>query len=247
MNNRKLENLINKKLKSKNYKDQIFNGLQIEGQSQIKKIITGVTASKKLINIAIKKKAQAIIVHHGYFWNNKKIIIDKITKNRLRLIFSKNINLYCWHLPLDLHKKLGNNTQLGKKLNIIIKGKISSYVWWGILKKKISGIKFCKKIFDKFNRKPLYIHDNIKSKIKKIGWCSGKGQKFIDQAIKFGVDAYLTGEVSEETTHSAIESKIHFFSIGHHASEIGGIKSLSKWIKKKVQINIEFINIPNPV
>lgn len=136
MKNITLEKIINKKLNSNAFHDFAPNGLQIEGIKNIKKIITGVSACQELLNKAVKMNASAIIVHHGYFWNNSERTIKGIHKKRLYTIMSNNINLYSWHLPLDAHPQLGNNVQIAKKLDINIKGYLLPMVPWGIFKKK---------------------------------------------------------------------------------------------------------------
>ncbi|BGI51432.1 MAG: Nif3-like dinuclear metal center hexameric protein [Buchnera aphidicola (Ceratovacuna japonica)] len=247
MKNIELEKIINKKLSTEKYKDYIFNGLQIEGKKKINRIITGVSICKKLIKIAIYKKADAIIVHHGMFWKNEKRIINKINRKRLKLILENNINLYCWHLPLDFNKNIGNNVQIAKKLKIKIKGKINNFLFWGTFKKIISFKNLKNKIKKKYFKTPFFYKQNLKKKIKSVAWCSGKGQKFIVDAANFGVDAFLTGEVSEETMHYADEYKIYFFSMGHHSTEIDGIKKLGEWIQNKYKIYTSFVNINNPI
>ncbi|MCW5197703.1 Nif3-like dinuclear metal center hexameric protein [Buchnera aphidicola] len=247
MNNKLLEKIINKKLNSKSFHDSTYNGLQIEGCKKIKKIITGVTACQILLDISVKYRAEAIIVHHGYFWKNDPKCIHNFTRKRLQTILSNNINLYSWHLPLDAHLKLGNNAYIEKSLKIDKKKIITPYLWSGQFKNKISGKKLYKKIFSIFKRKPIYIPENTNKKISSIAWCSGKGQNLILKVIQHKIDCFLTGEISEETTHYARESNIHFFSIGHHASETGGIQLLSNWLSKKYQnLNIKFINVDNP-
>ncbi|XBC39007.1 MAG: Nif3-like dinuclear metal center hexameric protein [Buchnera aphidicola (Nurudea shiraii)] len=247
MKNIILEKIINNKLNSMSYKDYIHNGLQIEGIKEIKKIITGVTACQELLNIAVQKNAQAIIVHHGYFWNNSERTIKGIHRNRIKTILENNINLYCWHLPLDYHPELGNNAQIAKILNIKIKGYVAPLVPWGILKKKVTANEIIKIITRKFNRIPFHYQNNAKELIYKVAWCSGKGQSFINLVSQFGVDAFFTGEVSEETIHVAKEKNFHFFSIGHHASECGGIIALTNWIKTKINLDITFFDIYNPI
>ncbi|WP_343128385.1 Nif3-like dinuclear metal center hexameric protein [Buchnera aphidicola (Kurisakia onigurumii)] len=246
MNNISLEKIINKKLNSEKIKDYCPNGLQIEGTSEINNIICGVTASQELIDIGIKNNVDAIIVHHGYFWKNEKKIIRGIMKNRIKSILDNNINLYSWHLPLDIHEKLGNNVQIAKKLNINIKGNILPYVLWGEFDSYITGTELFHRIKSKYCRTPLHFDQKFK-KIKKIAWCSGKGQSFFHDAINFKIDAYITGEVSEETMHIAKENKVHFFSSGHHATECDGIKKLGLWLSKNFDLNVQFINLNNPV
>jgi len=136
MKNFLLEEIINKKLSSDKYDDIVPNGLQIEGDHIVKKIIIGVTACQNLLDVAVSHGANAIIVHHGYFWQKESRYIHNMKRKRLKTILSNNINLYSWHLPLDIHPELGNNAQIGKKLNICIKGNILPYVLWGEFKKK---------------------------------------------------------------------------------------------------------------
>ncbi|XBC44899.1 MAG: Nif3-like dinuclear metal center hexameric protein [Buchnera aphidicola (Schlechtendalia chinensis)] len=247
MKNTVLENVINKKLNSAQFNDCIPNGLQIEGSQKIKKIITGVTACQELLNIAVKKRADAVIVHHGYFWNNSEKTIKGMLRIRIKTILENNINLYCWHLPLDYHPKLGNNVQIGKMLDIKLKGYILPLVPWGILKEKVTAKEMIATITKRFGRIPFHYECNASKKIMKVAWCSGKGQSFINAAAQFGIDAFLTGEVSEETIHVAKENNFHFFSIGHHASECGGIIALTEWIRNISNLDITFINVYNPV
>ncbi|WP_343153232.1 Nif3-like dinuclear metal center hexameric protein [Buchnera aphidicola (Mindarus keteleerifoliae)] len=247
MLNMTLEKIINKELNSKNIKDYVPNGLQIEGKKNITKIITGVTACQELLNLAVKKNADAIIVHHGFFWFSEFKSITGILKKRIKTLITNDINLYSWHLPLDMHMRMGNNRQIANKLKIEILGKILPILPWGKFKKRVTGEELTKKIIKKYKRVPFYYGPSKNKNIKSIAWCSGRGQKFLQEAVNFGVDAFLTGEMSEETLHFVKENKIHFFSIGHHASEIDGIKSLTKWLKKNYNFDTEFININNPV
>lgn len=245
MNNFTLEDIINKKLLSDKYDDIVPNGLQIEGSKIVKKIITGVTACQKLLEFCVSCNADSIIVHHGYFWKNESKYIHNMQRNRLKTILSNNINLYSWHLPLDIHPKIGNNAQIAKKLNISIKGNILPYVFWGTVK-TITGFELAKKIETIYKKRPIHFHENTSNYINRIAWCSGKGQSFIKQAHKFQIDAFLTGEISEETMHISRELGIHFFSLGHHNTEKDGVKYLGKWLHEKYQLDVSFIDIYNP-
>ncbi|HMI76918.1 MAG TPA: Nif3-like dinuclear metal center hexameric protein [Buchnera sp. (in: enterobacteria)] len=247
MKNTTLENIINKKLDSHTFHDLVPNGLQIEGVKKIKKIITGVSACQELLDEAVKLNASAIIVHHGYFWKNSTRIIKGMNKKRLKTIINNDINLYSWHLPLDAHPQLGNNVQIAKKLDINIKGYLLPLVPWGNFSKVISGKELYHKITQAFNRVPFYEHKNTYPNISKIAWCSGKGQNFIKDINLTNLDAFITGEISEETIYIARENNLHFFSIGHYASERDGIKSLSNWLIKKYQLDVTFIDIDNPI
>lgn len=246
MKNFFLENIINKKLSSNKYSDVVPNGLQIEGESTVKKIVIGVTACQDLLEKALLYKANTIIVHHGYFWKNESKYIHNMQRKRLKTILSNNINLYSWHLPLDIHPTLGNNAQIANKLDISVKKQILPFLFYGTLKSQVTGVEFAKKIEKQFKKYPLHLYKNAPHYINKIAWCSGKGQSFIKQAYIFGIDAFLTGEISEETTHISSELGIHFFSLGHHISEKYGIKALGKWLFNKYNFDITFVNIENP-
>ncbi|CAL4043071.1 Nif3-like dinuclear metal center hexameric protein [Buchnera aphidicola] len=247
MNNLNLEKIINEKLKIHLFQDFVPNGLQVEGSSNIKKIITGVSACQDLLDQAVKLHASAIIVHHGYFWNNTDRIINSIQKKRLKTIISNDINLYSWHLPLDAHPELGNNVHIAKKLNIKIKGYLLPLVPWGIFEYGISGSELLTEIIKKYNRTPFYEPQKYNSKIFKIAWCSGKGQGFMKKINLSNLDAFLTGEVSEETIYISRENDLHFFSIGHHASERDGIIALSNWLINKYNLDVTFIDTDNPI
>ncbi|WP_343182345.1 Nif3-like dinuclear metal center hexameric protein [Buchnera aphidicola] len=247
MNNYELEKIINNKLNSKKIHDYIPNGLQIEGKNNIKKIITGVSICQKLIDIAIQKQAEAIIVHHGFFWKNESNRIIKNKKNRLKSILSHEINLYNWHLPLDIHDQLGNNVQIAKKLGINILGKITDLVLWGNFSHKIPVSTFIQKVNTIFNHEVMCFKNPDNNFIKNIAWCSGRGQKYIKYACNFSLDAFLTGEASEDTMHYSYENKIHFFSAGHYCTERFGIQKLGDWLNKNYNLNVEFIDIYNPI
>ncbi|WP_075431914.1 Nif3-like dinuclear metal center hexameric protein [Buchnera aphidicola] len=249
MNNLLLEKIINKKLKNKyNIKDYAPNGLQVEGCAEVYNIVTGVTACQKLLKKSLEYKAHAIIVHHGYFWKNETPNIIGMKRNRLKILLENNINLYSWHLPLDLHPNIGNNILLGKSLNISVQGHITPLVLWGCFKKKISARNLFSKIKKIFNRTPFYYGNKKLKDITRVAWCTGRGQNFIKEAIKFNIDTYITGEVSEETIHIAEENNIHFFSLGHHATEKSGIYTLGQWLSQKYRnLNVNFIDINNPI
>ncbi|WWO98731.1 MAG: Nif3-like dinuclear metal center hexameric protein [Candidatus Dasytiphilus stammeri] len=248
MRNIELEKLINKQLNSANFHDYVPNGLQVTGREEIKIIITGVTACQALLDQAVSNHADAIIVHHGYFWKNELPLIQGIKRQRLKTLLLNDINLYSWHLPLDAHPKLGNNAQLAKILDIKVQGEIVPFLCWGTFLQPLTSEALIKRITAKLGRIPLYFADNqAPSLISSVAWCTGGGQKFINEAANFCVDAFITGEASESTIHSARENKLHFFAAGHHATERGGIQALTKWLEKNYNFNITFIDIYNPV
>ncbi|HAK34810.1 MAG TPA: Nif3-like dinuclear metal center hexameric protein [Pantoea sp.] len=246
MNHYELEKIVNQQLNSGAFSDYAPNGLQVEGRTEVKTLITGVTACQALVDEAVARNADAILVHHGYFWKSEPAVITGMKRKRLRALLANDINLYGWHLPLDAHPTLGNNAQLAKLLDIEVKGEVQPLVFWGELATPLSGEALAQRIEEKLGRTPLHCGDNAPAQIRRVAWCSGGGQGFIDSAAAFGVDAYITGEVSEQTIHSAREQGLHFFAAGHHATERGGIKALGEWLASEHGLDVTFIDIPNP-
>ena len=247
-----LEKYLNQLLKPEQIKDYAPNGLQIQGAEQISKIITGVTASQALIDKAIVEKADAIIVHHGYFWKNESYVIRGMKHKRIKALLDNNINLFAYHLPLDIHPTLGNNAQLAKLLNIKVIGPLElanlfSVAIQGELAEERTGTQLAQLIDSKLNRACLHIAPPSNKKIKTIAWCTGGGQDYIELAAEQGIDAFISGEVSEKTTHIADEMDIHFFAAGHHATERYGVKALGEYIAKEQGVEVIFIDIDNPV
>lgn len=203
MKNSELEQLINDKLNSAAISDFAPNGLQVEGRDTVHKIVTGVTASQALLDEAVRLQADAVIVHHGYFWKNESPVIRGMKRRRLKTLLANDINLYGWHLPLDAHPELGNNAQLAHLLGINVLGEIEPLVPWGELSMPVSGLELASWIEARLGRKPLWCGDTGPDTVSRVAWCTGGGQSFIDAAARFGVDAFITGEVSEQTIHSA--------------------------------------------
>lgn len=248
MNHLALEQLLNQKLACDKISDYAPNGLQVEGKTEVKKIITGVTASQALIDYAIAQKADALIVHHGYFWKNENPCIRGMKGKRIKSLLVNNINLYSYHLPLDVHPELGNNAQLAKLLHIENLQPLdnSGIPVWGILQKPLSKDEFGELITQTLHRAPLICSGNASRVIHRVGLCTGGGQGYIDLAATQGCDAFITGEVSEQTIHSAREQGIHFFAAGHHATERYGIKALGEWLAQEYDFAVEFKDIDNP-
>lgn len=252
MNRNKLEHYLDTILTPTLIKDYAPNGLQIQGKDEITKIVTGVTASQALINRAIDEKADAIIVHHGYFWKNESYVIRGMKHKRIKSLLDHDINLFAYHLPLDIHPSLGNNAQLAKLLSIEITGPLElgndlSVAIQGKLTNTFSGENFADIISQKLNRACLHIAPPSNKAIKTVAWCTGGGQDYIELAAEQGIDAFISGEVSEKTTHIAHEMDIHFFAAGHHATERYGVKALGEHIAKEQGIEVVFVDIDNPV
>lgn len=246
MQNFELEAIVNQHLDSGSFKDYAPNGLQVEGRRNVQKIVTGVTACQALLDEAVRLQADAVMVHHGYFWKSESPLIKGMKRQRLRTLLANDINMYGWHLPLDAHPQLGNNAQLAKMLDINVRGEVMPLVPWGELNEAMTGEQLAARIGTVLGRQPLHCGDNAPKQIRRIAWCSGGGQGFIDNVADFGVDAFITGEVSEQTIHSARENGLHFFAAGHHATERGGIKALGEWLAITWQLDVTFIDIANP-
>ncbi|PIE41497.1 MAG: Nif3-like dinuclear metal center hexameric protein [Gammaproteobacteria bacterium] len=233
------------------FKDYAPNGLQVEGKADIHRVVSGVTASQALIDQAIESGADALLVHHGYFWKGENPALVGMKYRRIKALIANDINLFAYHLPLDAHPQLGNNVQLAKKLGIEITGPLElgndrSIGNVGLLSQACSGEQFSRHIAHCLAREPLHIAGSDRP-IQRVAWCTGGAQGYIELAIDQGVDAFITGEVSEQTTHLAREHGIHFFAAGHHATERYGAAAVGAWLAEKFKINHQFIDIDNPV
>lgn len=250
MQRREFNQLLNNLLKPDTIKDFCPNGLQVEGKNEIRTIVTGVTASQTLIDAAIEKNADAILVHHGYFWKGESQPITGMKKRRVAALLANDINLFAYHLPLDIHPEMGNNAQLAQLLDIEIEAGLepvnNSVAMKGRLKTPLTGSEFADKISQVLNRAPLTSLVRT-GKIETIALCTGGGQGYIDLAAEQGLDAYLTGEASEQTIHSSREQNIDFFAAGHHATERYGIKALGELLAEQYGFDVTFIDIDNPV
>ena len=233
------------------FQDYAPNGLQVEGDSEVTHIVSGVTASLALIEASVREDADVLLVHHGYFWRGEDSRITGMKQHRIKQLLSHDISLLAYHLPLDAHPRLGNNTQLANRLGFNIRGKFghegkTMIALHGELKSPMSAAKLTAQISRQLERQPLHIAGRA-STIKTIAWCTGAAQDYFDEAVSLGVDAYITGEVSEQTTHIARETGIHFFAAGHHATERYGVQALGDHLAEKFGVKHQFIDIDNPV
>lgn len=243
-----LENYLNQLLDITRFQDYCPNGLQVEGREVIHKIVTGVTASLQLLEAAAAHNTDAILVHHGYFWRGEDARITGMKNQRIAMLIKNNINLFAYHLPLDFHAELGNNAQLARRLEFIETGRFGEQdiAVRGELTESMPLSTLSNKISLALARKPLII-GNPEQPIKQIAWCTGAAQSYFDAAIAQGVDAYITGEISEQTVHSARESGVAFIAAGHHATERYGVQVLGEHLAQKFGVEHQFIDIDNPV
>ena len=230
------------------FTDYCPNGLQVEGRNSIGHIISGVTASRALIEAAIEQQADALLVHHGYFWKGESPCITGLKRERITRLLENNINLLAYHLPLDAHPELGNNAQLAKKLGLQVEGTTgdTGLIWYGTLAAPCSAAELAARIDIALARTPLYIEGN-EEPISRVAWCTGAAQGYIEQAAALGVQAFISGEISEPTVHVARELGINYFSAGHHATERYGVQALGEHLAEVFGIGHLFVDIDNPV
>lgn len=232
------------------FRDYCPNGLQVEGKEQLSSIVSGVTASQALIDAAIEAGADALLVHHGYFWKGEDERITGLKKQRIASLLQAGISLIVYHLPLDAHPVYGNNVQLAKELQISVEGHMPgsdpAIGLYGRLSQPVSGATFAEHITNALGRAPLHI-ENMTQQVATVAWCTGAAQGYIEQAVNLGVDAFISGEISEQTVHIARETGIHYYAAGHHATERYGVQALGEHLAAEFGLKHQFIDIDNPV
>ena len=245
-----LETHLNQLLDAPRFRDYCPNGLQVEGRSEVRKLVSGVTASLDLLQAAVAAGADAVLVHHGYFWRGENPCLTGIKRRRIALLLEHDTSLLAYHLPLDAHAELGNNTQLGRKLGFIEAGRFGEQdiAIHGSLPQALTLAELAEKVGRTLSRKPLVIGDETKL-VRRVAWCTGAAQDYFDEAINLGlgVDVFITGEISEQTVHAARESGVAFISAGHHATERYGVQALGEHLAQKFGLTHQFIDVDNPV
>ena len=246
-----LVNYLNSELEIHKFKDYCPNGLQVEGKGEVHTIVTGVTACQELIDQAVAINADAILVHHGYFWKGEPEAIAGIKKQRIQTLLKHDISLIAYHLPLDCHSVWGNNVQLADMLDFEITGPIDPNDSRtpgniGRLKQPMTAKQLSDHINVSLERAPQHIgeEDDL---IETVAWCTGGAEGYMQFAINQGIDAYITGEINEPAVHNARESGTHFYAAGHHATERYGAKALGEHLAQEFQLDVHFIDIDNPV
>ena len=243
-----LNHYLNTLLQPERFSDYCPNGIQVEGKPEINKIVTGVTASIALLQAAAEASADAILVHHGYFWRGEALPIIGIKKRRIQFLLQHDINLFAYHLPLDAHAELGNNVMLAKQLGLTVTGRggDKEMLLLAELNQPQALLTLVETIAHKLQRTPQVI-GNLSHPIRRIALCTGAEQGYIEQAVEAGVDVYISGEISEQTVHVARESGMSYISAGHHATERYGIKALGEHLAQKFALQHQFIDVDNPV
>lgn len=243
-----LEKYLGLTLEAARFRDYCPNGLQVEGRSEVKRIVSGVTASLDFLKAAVDAGSDAVLVHHGYFWKNEDARIVGVKRARLEWLLRHNVSLLTYHLPLDAHPLFGNNAQLAQKLGAKVEGwfgeqNIAAY---GCLHEAISLYEWVEKIATELGRLPLVIGDAARP-VRRVAWCSGGGQSYFEDALRLGVDAFVTGEISEQTVHLARETGVAFIAAGHHATERYGVQALGEHLSAQFGLEHRYVEIANPV
>lgn len=248
MDRNELELYLNNVLETGRFKDYCPNGLQVEGRRRVNKIATGVSASLEFLEAAIEWGADAVLVHHGYFWKNESPTVTGMKHRRLRQLLLNDVNLFAYHLPLDSHPDFGNNVQLGKRFGWIADGRFgeNDMGWSSALPFPVSLESLTKHIENVLGRKPLVIGD-MQSEVRRVSWCTGGAQGYFEDAVASGTDVYLSGEISEQTTHIARETGVAYIAAGHHATERYGVQALGDHLAEKFDLEHHFFDMFNPV
>lgn len=244
---------IDQCLRTDQFQDYCPNGLQVEGKPQVVRLATGVTACQSFLDAAIDWGADAVLVHHGYFWRGEAPQVVGIKRRRLATLLVNEVSLLAYHLPLDAHPQLGNNARLGclMGIDLAFQEPLQPNVSGGLgnigsLPEAISAAEFVVKLEGITGRRALHVGHSA-SPVRRIAWCTGAAQDYIDAAVKAGADLFVTGEASEQTVHTAREEGIHFVAAGHHATERYGVQALGDHLAGQFSLEHRFIDIDNPV
>lgn len=232
------------------FRDYSPNGLQVEGRGDVNRLVSGVTASAAFLDRATDVGADAVLVHHGYFWKGESPRIVGPKARRLRTLLRHEVSLLAYHLPLDAHLALGNNTCLGERLGVREEGRaeaggVSGLLAYGRLGRDMAPDELGAQLKETLGRSPLHVGEGP-GRIRRVAWCTGAAQDFLGVAVELGADAYISGEISERTTHEAREYGIHYFAAGHHATERFGVQALGEHLAAEFGIEHEFVDVDNP-
>jgi dinuclear metal center YbgI/SA1388 family protein len=243
-----LRDYIGSLLEVSNFRDYCPNGVQVEGKAEVHRLATGVTASQRLLDAATAWGADAILVHHGYFWRNEDATITGIKKRRLAHLLQHDVSLLAYHLPLDAHAVLGNNAQLSQQLGFVAQGYFGEQdiACYGELAQAQKLDQLSAHIATVLRRTPQVIGEGDRV-VRRIAWCTGAAQGYFEAAVALGVDAFLTGEISEQSVHVAQETGVAFIAAGHHATERYGVQALGEHLAFHCGVEHRFFDLDNPV
>jgi dinuclear metal center YbgI/SA1388 family protein len=248
MKREELIRYLDELLESARFRDYCPNGLQVEGARDVQRILAGVTACQSLIDAAVEREADTLLVHHGWFWRGEDGRVTGFRKKRMQTLLRHDINLIAYHLPLDSHPELGNNARLAALLGWRAEGRFGEQDigWVGRLAAPAKLAELEERVARELRRAPLVIGDADR-RIERLAWCSGGGQDYFEQAVALGVDAFLSGEISEPAVHLARETGVAYLAAGHHATERLGVRALAGHLSARFGLACEFVDIDNPV
>lgn len=229
------------------YRDYTVNGLQVEGRESIGNIVTAVTASQAAIDFARQAGADALLVHHGYFWKGEDAAVAGMKKQRLAALLKDDMNLFAYHLPLDQHPELGNNALFAKLLPLarVWQSATESLLWHGALAEAMPLDEVRENLSAKLDFPCRYVGDGGKT-VQRIAWCTGAAQDFLQLAAKEGAHVFCSGEYAERSFHEAHETGCAYMVCGHHASERAGIRALGEHLAEKFAVSVKFFDEENP-
>jgi dinuclear metal center YbgI/SA1388 family protein len=255
-----------RELAAAGFRDYTVNGLQVEGRERVRRVLSGVTACQALLDEAVAWEADLVLVHHGFFWKNEPVTITGMKRRRIRTLLAHDISLLAYHLPLDAHSTLGNNAELGRRLDFTVDGCADGelgegLLWLGAPPAGLDARGLAEHVGRRLAREPLLIEapgveaPGVEApgvevsgggEIRRVAWCTGGAQDMITSAWEAGADAFISGEISERTTHLARELGIHYLAAGHHATERYGVQALGAWLAAEFAIEHRFVDIDNP-
>lgn len=232
------------------FADYCPNGLQVEGERPIRRLVSGVTASLALIRAALADGADALLVHHGWFWRGDDPRVIGARRARLAEVLGHGLHLFAYHLPLDAHPDLGNNAGLARAMGWQTTGRFGDQDIGCVGEPSggalLSARAHCDQIAARLGREAMLVGDATRKPVR-VAWCTGGAQGLFEQAIAAGAEMFVSGEISEQTVHLARESGVPFIAAGHHATERFGVRSLGEHLTRNAGIACEFIDIDNPV
>lgn len=245
-----IERYCNGLLEVETLEDYCPNGLQVDaGRESVRRVVSGVSASQALVDAAAVAGADLLLVHHGYFWKGEGQTLTGIKGRRVRTLIQAGISLLAYHLPLDAHPRFGNNRQLGELLDLdgAPLDPAEPLVWAAELGAPLAPDALAEQLHVALGRRPLHLPSGREGPLRRIGWCSGAAQGYMERSAAAGLDAFISGEVSEQTAHLARELGVHFYGAGHHATERAGVRALGEHLAGRFALEHRFIDIPNPV
>jgi dinuclear metal center YbgI/SA1388 family protein len=229
------------------FRDYGPNGLQVQGRGEIRRLVTGVTASLALIDAAVAEGADAVLVHHGLFWRGHDGRLTGWLRERVARLLAHDINLYAYHLPLDAHAELGNNAQLGLRLGLQADGRFGEQDlgFIGPSPAVMDAGEMARHAERVLGGAPRWLPGDGRP-LRRVAWCSGGAQGYFEAAIAAGADAFITGELSEPQAHIARETGVAFLACGHHATERYGAPALGEYLAQQFGLAHRYVEIDNP-